>query len=138
VRIEQQHARVYQTLEAFRKSSDDCGPPPVILNRHCATCDFQPECRRLAIAGDDLSLLSAMTEKERAKLNSKGILTITQLSYSYRPRRRKGARLGGPAPDTRRTAFLIWMALVLSVFAATTATSIICPDRTLQLQAICP
>jgi predicted RecB family nuclease len=30
-----------------------------------------------------------MTGKERAKCNSKGISTITQLSYGYRPRRRK-------------------------------------------------
>ena len=64
-------------------------PPPLVLNRHCAVCDFQPRCRGLAIERDDLSLLSAMTGKERAKCNAKGIFTITQLSYGYRPRRRK-------------------------------------------------
>ena len=36
-----------------------------------------------------------MTDKERAKFNAKGIFTITQLSYGYRPRRRKRKR-----PDT--------------------------------------
>jgi hypothetical protein len=39
-----------------------------------------------------LSLLTAMTAKERAKCNAKGISTITQLSYGYRPRRRKRTR----------------------------------------------
>src|SRR5208283_4376490 len=33
-------------------------------------------------------LLARMSEKERKKLQSKGIFTITQLSYTFRPRRR--------------------------------------------------
>ena len=41
-----------------------------------------------AIEKDDLSLLVNMPEKERARLNSKGIFTVTQLSYTFRPRRR--------------------------------------------------
>lgn len=40
-----------------------------------------------------------MTGKERAKCNAKGIFTITQLSYGYRPRRRKRTR-----PDAERSA----------------------------------
>ena len=37
---------------------------------------------------DDLSLLSNMPEKERTRLHRKGIFTVTQLSYTFRPRRR--------------------------------------------------
>lgn len=37
---------------------------------------------------DDLSLLSGMTEKERKHINRKGIFTVTQLSFTFRPRRR--------------------------------------------------
>ena len=37
---------------------------------------------------DDLSLLAGMSAKERQKLRSKGIFTVTQLSYTFRPRRR--------------------------------------------------
>jgi predicted RecB family nuclease len=33
-----------------------------------------------------------MTEKERAKYSEKGVSTITQLSYWYRPRRRRRAK----------------------------------------------
>ncbi len=40
---------------------------------------------------DDLSLLSNMKEKERKKFNSEGIFTISQLSYTFRPRRRPKA-----------------------------------------------
>ncbi|MDN5940502.1 MAG: IS66 family transposase [Nitrospira sp.] len=63
-------------------------PPDLILNRHCSACEYQLRCRQKAIEKDDLSLLSRMTEKERKKFNSKGIFTVTQLSYTFRPRRR--------------------------------------------------
>jgi predicted RecB family nuclease len=67
-------------------SSDS--PPDLILNRHCAECEFQARCRQKAVEKDDLSLLSSMTEKEHKKFNSKGIFTVTQLSFTFRPRRR--------------------------------------------------
>ena len=63
-------------------------PPDLVLNRHCAECEFQARCRQKAIEKDDLSLLSRMTEKDRKKFNNKGIFTVTQLSYTFRPRRR--------------------------------------------------
>ncbi|MGP8233853.1 MAG: TM0106 family RecB-like putative nuclease [Limisphaerales bacterium] len=62
--------------------------PDLILNRHCAECEFQARCRQKAIEKDDLSLLATMSEKERQKFRSKGIFTVTQLSYTFRPRRR--------------------------------------------------
>jgi predicted RecB family nuclease len=64
-------------------------PPDVVLNRHCSECEFQTRCRQTAIEKDELTLLATMTDKERKKLNSKGIFTVTQLSYTFRPRRRK-------------------------------------------------
>jgi predicted RecB family nuclease len=63
-------------------------PPDLVLNRHCGECEFRTRCRQKAVEKDDLSLLSSMSEKERKKLNSKGIFTVTQLSYTFRPRRR--------------------------------------------------
>lgn len=63
-------------------------PPEIILNRHCQECDYQAKCRQTVIEKDDLSLLASMNEKERTKYNSKGIFTVTQLSYTFRPRRR--------------------------------------------------
>src|SRR5262249_4100748 len=65
-------------------------PPPLILNKHCGECEFQSRCRQVAIEKDDLSLLPNMTEKERRKQHDKGIFTVTQLSYTFRPRRRSG------------------------------------------------
>lgn len=62
-------------------------PPELVLIRHCAECEFQSRCRQKAKEVDDLSLLSGMSEKERARHRSKGIFTVTQLSYTFRPRR---------------------------------------------------
>ena len=62
--------------------------PELILNRHCAECEFQTRCHKEAIQQDDLSLLSSMTAKERKKLNSRGTFTVKQLSFAFLPRRR--------------------------------------------------
>ena len=62
-------------------------PPDLVLNRHCAECQFQTRCRQKAIEKDDLSLLSSMTERERTDFNSKGIFTVTQLSCTFLARR---------------------------------------------------
>ena len=97
-----------QIIDAIGASRQRQNPPPLVLNRHCAVCDFQPRCRDLAIERDDLSLLTAMTGKERAKCNAKGISTITQLSYGYRPRRHKRTKPDAEGfhaiRETRRSA----------------------------------
>jgi predicted RecB family nuclease len=63
-------------------------PPDLVLNGHCAECEFQTRCRQRAVEKDDLSLLASMTERERTDFNSKGIFTVIQLSFTFRPRRR--------------------------------------------------
>jgi predicted RecB family nuclease len=74
----------------------DPSPPDLVLNRHCIECEFTARCREKATETDDLSLLSGMTEKERKKLHKKGIFTATQLSYTFRPRRRRKGLSGRP------------------------------------------
>lgn len=71
-------------------------PPSLVLNRHCSQCEFQARCRKQATDKDELSLLSGMSEKERKKLHGKGIFTVTQLSYTFRPRRRRRELRGRP------------------------------------------
>jgi predicted RecB family nuclease len=72
----------------------DNTPPNAVLNRHCGQCEFQLRCRKQATDKDELSLLSGLSERERKKLHGKGIFTITQLSYTFRPRRRRGKLQG--------------------------------------------
>jgi predicted RecB family nuclease len=77
--------RLAEKIGALISSSS---PPDLVLNRHCAECEFQTRCRQKAIDKDDLSLLGSITEKERTDFNSRGIFTVTQLSFTFRPRRR--------------------------------------------------
>ena len=67
----------------------DAVPPNLALNRHCAECEFRDRCRPKAIEKDDLSLISGLPQKEILKLNKKGIFSVTQLSHTYRPIRRR-------------------------------------------------
>jgi predicted RecB family nuclease len=83
------------TVGNVRKMTDEIAamlsrptPPDHILNRHCVECEYQARCRRKAMDSDDLSLLSSMTANERQKFRDKGIFTVTQLAYTFRPRRR--------------------------------------------------
>jgi predicted RecB family nuclease len=69
-------------------------PPALELNKHCPTCEFQTRCRKLAIESDDLSLLPTMSRKARKKMIQKGIFTVTQLSYTFRPSRRRRSASG--------------------------------------------
>ena len=61
--------------------------PDPVLNRHCPECEFRDRCKQKAVETDDLSLLAGITEDERTRYRSKGIFTVTQLSYTFRPRR---------------------------------------------------
>jgi predicted RecB family nuclease len=62
-------------------------PPPIILNKHCPYCPFKNACYEQAEAVDDLSLLNGMPAKAIQQYHSKGIFTVHQLSYTFRPRR---------------------------------------------------
>ena len=64
-------------------------PPPLLLSRHCQICEFREKCREKAIAEDNISLLGNVTKKEIIKYHQKGIFTLTQLSYTFRPRRKR-------------------------------------------------
>ena len=75
-------------LSAIRTHEIPNTPPPLILNRHCGECEFQKRCRQLALDQDDLSLLANLSENEWKKQRDKGIFTVTQLSFTFRPRRR--------------------------------------------------
>jgi predicted RecB family nuclease len=72
-------------------------PPPLMLNPHCAACDFTARCRQIAVEKDELSLLANMTAKERQQQHAKGIFSVTQLSYTFRARRKPKRFAATPA-----------------------------------------
>lgn len=77
-----------ETVSKIAAQQTAFAPPETVLRNHCAECEFKVRCRQEAVKKDGLSLLSGISERERGHLQNKGILTITQLSYTFRPRRR--------------------------------------------------
>jgi predicted RecB family nuclease len=63
-------------------------PPDLILIGHCSECEFEARCRSNAVQNDNLSLLGGISSTEIQKLRSRGIFTVTQLSYTFRPRKK--------------------------------------------------
>src|SRR5208283_4902105 len=73
-------------------------PPACVMGKQCQTCEFREHCHAEAEKTDSLYLLDKMTPKVAAKYQKKGILTLTQLSYVYRPRRRRKGVGKAPTP----------------------------------------
>ena len=95
--------KVRHSVKQVMKQQKSRVAPPLVLNKHCPECEFRARCRQIAVEKDDLSLLANMTAKQRQKLNDKGIFSVTQLSYTFRARRRRqvGRRPSTPPPAQR-------------------------------------
>jgi len=78
--------RLLRDLEKFLNQSTE---PPRCRIKHCQICEFRNSCYAEFVERDDLSLLGGMGSKQISQLNNKGIFTVNQLSYTYRPKRRK-------------------------------------------------
>jgi predicted RecB family nuclease len=77
-----------QVIGELGRLRDGGEPPRLMLNGHCQICEFQQRCRAQAIEADDISLLGGVREKELQRYHRKGIFTLTQLSCTFRPRKR--------------------------------------------------
>jgi predicted RecB family nuclease len=64
-------------------------PPPIVLNKHCPLCPFQRSCHAQAEQEDNLTLLNGVTARVKRQYEKKGIFTVKQLSYLFKPRKRK-------------------------------------------------
>lgn len=75
-----------QTLQTWTSSSS-LQPPPLLLNKHCPSCQFHDLCQARAEKEDHLSLLASIKPSDVQHYEKKGIFTVKQLSYVYKPRR---------------------------------------------------
>jgi predicted RecB family nuclease len=80
------HLPIIEELEHWKHSKPEI--PAVILNKHCCICPFEKECLESVKKNDSINLLANMTKNVISKFESKGIFTVKQLSYLYKPRRR--------------------------------------------------
>ncbi|MBL4754387.1 MAG: TM0106 family RecB-like putative nuclease [Flavobacteriales bacterium] len=62
--------------------------PRLFLNKHCSQCAFKEKCKAKAIKDDSLTLLNRISEKQIHKYERKGIFSIKQLSFLFKPRRK--------------------------------------------------
>jgi predicted RecB family nuclease len=77
-----------QILDELKRLQAGSESPRLALNGHCQQCEFRQRCRTRAEEEGDISLLSGVGEKELQRYNRKGIFTLTQLSCTFRPRKR--------------------------------------------------
>ncbi len=91
VRLNPDPRKAERLLRELREAAAQPAPPKLLLNDHCQVCEFRQRCHEQAVKEDNLSLLRGMGEKEVRACARKGILTVTQLAHTFRPRR-KGKR----------------------------------------------
>jgi len=62
-------------------------PPIFYKNAHCQLCEFNQFCDEKLKERDDLSLLGNLKPKEIEQKNNRGIFSVKQLSYTFRPKK---------------------------------------------------
>ncbi len=101
VRLNDPSGRLQMKIKLVEQwSSKEPVAPAVVLNRHCRCCEFQLACARIAEKEDSISQLGRIGEMELRRLASKGIFTIKQLSFLYRPR--KKSKSNHARPETHK------------------------------------
>lgn len=87
-RIPADTGRFRSILNDLRTLQENDAPPPRFLNKHCQICEFRTRCQDEVRAKDELSLLRRLSEKDIKLLGRRGIFTVSQLSYTFRPRKK--------------------------------------------------
>jgi predicted RecB family nuclease len=104
-KLQEQASSVWRDLRGLLMEGSR---PRLMLNAHCCVCEFHHRCRQEATDNDDLSLLQGLGEKDVRRFARKGILTVTQLAHTFRPRRRRRrSRDGGHYHDPALQALAI-------------------------------
>lgn len=88
INLAQSNISIREIIKDLKKCLQSNDIPQIHLNSNCAFCEFEQYCRKMAKEADHLSLLRGITSKEVFRHNKNGIFTVTQLSYTFRPRRR--------------------------------------------------
>jgi predicted RecB family nuclease len=103
LKIEESHKVLMPLLEQLQEWLNDSSPqePFIVLNKHCSICQFHEQCQAKAIQEDNLSRLNHVTSRMIRQYEKKGIFTVKQLSYLFKPRKRK-RRTRKPVPFTHK------------------------------------
>ena len=91
IKLQHNQKKLHAVLDPLLKWVKNDSPPaepPVILNKHCSLCQFRQQCEAKAIQEDNLSRLQGVTPRIIRRYERKGIFTVKQLSYIFKPRKR--------------------------------------------------
>ena len=88
VKLNPDHRKAEQVLRGLKEMATSGLPPSLLLNDHCLVCEFRQRCHEQAVQADNITLLRGMGEKEVNRYARKGISTVTQLSCTFRMRKR--------------------------------------------------
>ncbi len=78
---------IKKTINDLTKCLSNSTAPNYFKITHCQICEFQSNCHKKLIQRDDLSLLSSMKPREILQKNNRGIFSVKQLSYLFRPKK---------------------------------------------------
>ena len=103
VKLDNNRKTLIPFLEPLQEWTSISSPeaPPLVLSKQCPLCQFQALCRAKAEQEDNLSLLDGVTAKVVRRYEKKGIFTVKQLSYLFKPRKRK-KRSKNPPPTRHK------------------------------------
>ena len=96
VKLNDNENQLFDALESIKTWSTSSVEPPTHLNKHCQQCQFQKSCKIIAERENNLSLIG-LNSKQIRKYETKGIFTVKQIAYLYKPRKRK-KRSKNPPP----------------------------------------
>ena len=77
---------IIASLRAFSNEPERKAPSLTLID-HCSACPFRVQCLHEAEETDNLTLLDRMTPKLVSRYAKKGVVTVNQLSYLFKPRR---------------------------------------------------
>ncbi len=78
---------IKKTISLLNKTLENQTPPKFHKNAHCQICEFSESCLEKLKERDDLSLLTSLKPKEILQKNSRGLFSVKQLSYSFKPKK---------------------------------------------------
>jgi predicted RecB family nuclease len=77
---------IIASLRAFLNEPERKAPSLTLID-HCSICPFRVRCLHEAEETDNLTLLDRMTPKLVSRYAKRGVFTVNQLSYLFKPRR---------------------------------------------------
>ena len=96
IRLNTDSQKVKQIQLDLKRISTGEIAPELILNNHCQMCEFKDHCHEKARQEDNLSLIRGISINEAKSFNRRGILTISQLAHTFRPRRKRNNTANQP------------------------------------------